>query len=173
MRAPIRIFLPLFCFAALSLACSGGDGGGSPTEPPPARAILELQFANVEVIDDCDGIEGDGDFEFIVMVVVPGSHETYFKEFLNLGPGGKSRALGTKRYEIPLVEGAGVTVEFTATERDKTILGVEYADERLNNAWGSLRHRYSSNGWSSTGDRSITLGVPDCMVKLNWRAVGI
>lgn len=163
----------------LATACGGG-GGDAPTSPSPSpapgSATLTLDFANVEVLEDCDGIEGDGDFSFEVLVTPgwSGREVVVYREIINLGPGGRSRALGRQTFTTRIGNLAEVLVSFRATELDRDIFGSEYNDERLSNASAFVDHVLPAAGgaWSNLGAQSITLGSPGCRVRLNWTASG-
>ena len=157
------------CLAVFTAGCGGGD---SPTEPPgkTAQTTLAISDAYIEVVDDCDGIEGDGDFKFWVEYSADGVSNVVFNETINLGPRGKSRAIAPWSHTFDPASEPFVYVTFRATELDKNIAGVEYADARLDGEIGSQRHRYVDGTWTVTGSRLISLGVPGCLVRLYWTA---
>ena len=160
------------CLAVLATGCGGSD---SPTEPTPqptpaARTTLSISGAYIEVVDDCDGIEGDGDFVFWVEYSPNGVSDVVFDQTINLPPGGKSRSITRWSHAFDPAGDPFMYVTFRATELDKSITGTEYADARLDGAIGSHRYRYVDGAWTSTGPRAITLGVPGCLVRLHWSA---
>ena len=92
MRLHSSVLRATLCLAALTVGC-GGDGGDAPTSPAPApaRTTLTLNLQFVEVIEDCDGIEGDGDFKLSVLVysnIFP--TDLIYRQTVNLGPGGRT-----------------------------------------------------------------------------------
>lgn len=167
---PRRRRTTAFCLAALAGGCGGG-GVDTATDPTPARTTLTLDFAYVEVIEDCDGIEGNGDFHFGVAV-----HSTEFpidvvySEDTSLGPGGKSRVLGRRSYTVDATDGTVIHIEFSATELDKSVFGEEYNDERLDHASAEVDHAFRNGVWSNRGPQSITLGSAGCRVRVYWSA---
>lgn len=167
MSPNVRMIPAALVLAAL-VGC-GGAGGDAPTAPAP-RPTLILDFGAIEVIEDCDGIEGDGDFDFQVAVNMGFRTDEFYRELLNLGPGGKSRVLGRRSYELPPVIASSVRVTFVASELDRSIVGQEYNDDRLSKVWADFSHEYRDGEWSGLGPRSITLGSSGCLVKLSWTA---
>ena len=173
MISHVHSLITGLCLAALAAGCGGGGGGGAPTAPPPApaRTTLILDYEYVEVIEDCDGIEGDGDFHFGVV-----AHSTEFpidaafSEDIRLGPGGKTRAIGRRSYTIDAVDGKYIGVEFSAWEEDKSIFGDVYNDDRLDFESAEVLHEFSNGAWSNLGPQSLTLGSSGCRVRLHWSA---
>lgn len=174
MTPRARPLITLVSLAALAAGCGGGDGptGPAPNPESPSTSALTLDFAYVEVIEDCDGVEGDGDFQFDVRFGPgdPATTERVYGETVNLPPGGTTRVIGERSYEVTAVDGVELSVGFRATELDKTLLGAEYNDERLDGEFGSMRYVYSNGTWSNLGSRSITLGSSGCQVRLHWAA---
>ncbi len=173
MTASIRSPLAALCLALVAAGCGGGGPSG-PSDPTPQKATLTLDFSYVEVIEDCDGIEGNGDFHFTVAVSPPGTgpSEVVYRESPTLGPGGKSDVIGRRTYRVDATKDAAVQVSFLASEVDKSIFGAVYNDERLDDAYAYTYHSYdsASGTWSNLGPRSITLGSSGCRVVLYWTA---
>ena len=172
MRLHSSVLRATLCLAALTVGC-GGDGGDAPTSPAPApaRTTLTLNLQFVEVIEDCDGIEGDGDFKLSVLVysnIFP--TDLIYRQTVNLGPGGRTPVLGKRSYTVPAVDSVAIYVELQATELDKSITGEEYNDDRLDFAIAVLTHRYIDGVWSYLGPRELTLGSAGCRVRLYWSA---
>jgi hypothetical protein len=158
--------------AALVAACGGAADG--PTSPP-AGTTLTIDFANIQIVEDCDGIEGDGDFTFTVETVQKNqAARRVYEASPNLGPGARQTLARTSTYEIPASDGeTHVTVRFQGTEWDRSILGVTYADTRLAGDIGQKQHTFSNGMWSNLGVQTITLGSAtpaDCMVRLTYTA---
>ena len=166
-----RITTALF-LTALATGCGGGDGPTAPEsapEPAPQRTTLILDFAYIEVIEDCDGIEGDGDFEFNVFTGLRPLTSLVYTETITLAPGAKTWILARRSYAFDKTERVTVVVDFGAREWDRDIFGTVYADERLSGS-GEVSHVLSDSGWSRLGTQSTTLGTSGCMVKLFWTA---
>ena len=171
MTTRMLSLVPALYLAVLTAGCGGG---GSPTGPGPTpkSVTLTLNFSSIEVIEDCDGIEGDGDFDFEVLASTPDAVTIVDRETITLGPGGRSRSLGRQSFTMDAGENTHVVVSFRATELDKNILGTVYADARLNHVLGSIDHVYSNGMWSHLGPQSISLGSSGCRVRLDWTADG-
>jgi hypothetical protein len=158
---------------ALAADCGGGDAPTAPeTAQPsaPERTTLILDFANIEVIEDCDGIEGDGDFQFQVYSGQLPLPSLVFNQSVSLAPGAKTWILGRRSYAFEKTDRVEVIVNFTAWEWDRDIFGGVYADERLAPAAGEVSHLLSNGGWSRLGTQSVTLGRSGCLVRLFWTA---
>lgn len=173
MTVHARPLIAALCFAATA-GCGGGDSG--PTDPTPEPVTLTLDFSYVEVLEDCDGVEGDGDFHFEVVVTPPGTgpSDVVYRESPALGPGGKSRVLGRRSYLIVPTDDASVHVSFRASELDQSLFGEVYGDERLDDAYAFVRHDFNNDSetWSNLGPQSITHGSSGCRVRLYWSAAG-
>ncbi len=178
MRHEMHRTQPAVGLAALLLlaACTATDSVGLVTEPgvePPAPQAtrLQLDFSNIEVIADCDGIEGDGEFKFSV-VVRPSfaSAITIYNASRTMGDGDRTPALGRRTLSAVSSPGQQVTVEFRASEVDHSIFTGEYNDSRMDNLLGTSIHLYNGSTWSNQGPRSITLGSGSCQVRLNYIA---
>ncbi len=157
--------------AVLVAACGGSSVGPSAPDPTPATTTLTLDFAQIEVLEDCDGIEGDGEFHFgVATSSLQSPIDVLYSKDVVLGPGGKSGVLGRRSYQLDAIEGTVMDVEFSATELDRNILGEEYSDTRLDHAVAYVYHTYRNGHWSNLGPQSITLGSDGCRVRLYWTA---
>jgi hypothetical protein len=151
----------------------------SATEPAPTPAPepvitttrLQLDFDYVEVIKDCDGIEGDGDFRFVVVATPSfGGSVTMHNRSHTLGDGDRTEAIGRRTFSAAASNGLQVTVELRASEVDKPLIGATYNDARLNDARGARAHVHNNGVWTNLGPQSITLGSGDCRVRLRYTA---
>lgn len=171
MTPNVRPIIAALLLAALAAGCGGGDGD-APTAPEPATRRQVFDFAWVEVIEDCDGAEGDGDFEFEVIVTPSNAaFDLVYRGTVNLGPGGQVRGMGLRGYSFDATGSAEITVRFGASELDRSIVGVEYPDDRLANASGSKSHVHENGQWSNRGEQFITLGSAECLVRLRYTAL--
>ncbi len=170
MTTRMHSIVAALCLAVLTAGC----GGDSPTGPGPApkTMTLTINFSSIQVIEDCDGIEGDGDFDFEVLASTPDAITIVDRETITLGPGGKSRSLGRQSFTMDASVHPHVDVSFRASELDKDIFGTVYADARLDHVLGSVDHVYSNGAWSHVGPQSIILGSSGCRVRLDWTAEG-
>jgi hypothetical protein len=165
-----RITSALF-LTALAAACGGVDGPTAPAqEPAPERTTLVLDFAYIEVIDDCDGVEGDGDFEFRVRSGQQPFASVVFNQSFSMAPGAKTWILDRRSFTFEKTARVEVVVNFAAWEWDRDIVGNVYNDERLSGLPAEVSHVLSIGGWSRLGTQSATLGKSGCMVKLFWTA---
>lgn len=172
MNSFIRSYLALLCLAGYAAGCSGG--GDAPTAPGPTlpRTTLTLDLGYIEVIEDCDGIEGDGDFLLDVWVdsrLTPNDH-VYSSGSISLGPGGRTPVVGRRSYTVDAIDGLEFTVDFQAVELDKSIIGEVYRDDRLAIAVTQYRHRFSNGAWSGLGSRKLSLGSAGCRIDFSWSA---
>lgn len=169
--------LSMLVAATLLTACTKDSPTGpmQNIEPPPAATTtLQLDFTNIEAIEDCDGIEGDGDFRFDVATSVSaGGGGKIYGTTTTLGNGGKTNSLGRKTYTVPATDGQQVTVEFVASEQDKSVFQVTYNDDRLDGARRTLEHKFNDGEWTNLGPKSILLGSGSCRVRLNYIANAI
>jgi hypothetical protein len=171
--------LALLLAAALLTACSS-DGMVQPLpmpEPEPGPApgptvtALQIDFNYVEVIRDCDGIEGDGDFTFVVVASPSfGGASTVLNRSETLGPGGRTAAIGRRTWQTEATSGKQLTVELRASERDTDIFGRRYNDSRMDNIARTLAHTFNGKSWSNLGPKTITVGSGDCQVRLHYTA---
>lgn len=168
MTPTVRLISAVLCFAALAAGCSGG--GGAPTEPAAALVTLTISGGYIEVVEDCDGIEGDGDFAFVVEYGESSASDVVLDETINLGPGGKSRTIARWTRSFDQASDPFILVTFRATELDRSVTSIEYADARLDNATESIGYRVRDGAWTGLGPQSITLGGPGCLVRLHWSA---
>ena len=160
----------LLAAATLSFGC-GGDSPAAPEEPEATpRTTLTLDFSHVEVIEDCDGIEGVGDFSFLVRVNVNGGRfDDVYDAFVNLGPGGKTPTIGRRSYTFDATDGTWVAILFHAWEYDTDGFS-EWHDERLRGEAPILDHVFDDGAWSGLGPQSLSKGGADCLVRLSWSA---
>jgi len=154
---------------ALAAGCGSSDAPTAP-ESAPERTTLTLAFAHVEVLEDCDGIEGDGDFQFQVFSGLRPLADLVYNESISLAPGAKTWILDRRSYTFDKTEGVDVIVNFAAWEWDRDIFGNVYADERLSGESGEVSHLLSNREWSRRGTQSTTLGSSGCLVRLFWTA---
>ena len=158
--------------------CLLTDSPTGPSEqnepPPPATVTLQIDFTNIEVLEDCDGIEGDGDFRFTVTTSVSaGGGGSVYSGSPTLGNGARTSSLGRKEYIVPATDGQQVTVEFVASEQDRDIFGNVYNDDRMDNVRRTLEHKFNSGSWTPLGPQSILVGSGACRVRLNYVANAI
>ena len=173
MAQNIRSIIAALSFAALAAGCGGGD---APTAPTPTTTTLTLDFKYIEVLDDCDDFEGDGDFQFLLEVTRTDSapKDRVYDAGINLGSGAKS-PIGRRSYTFDATKNWIVGVIFTASELDKSIFGVVYNDERLDEQKSAGGHNFVGGTWSGLGTQSLLLGSAEvgqvgCRVKLHWTA---
>jgi hypothetical protein len=168
-NAHLQSLTTAFCLAALAAGC--GDSPTGTQEEPTTPPTVSIDFGNIEVIEDCDGIEGAGDFAFEVRFG-PGSGRVIFNQSISLDDGGRTVDLGHQAHAVEDGGATSATVRFTATEWDKPIIGATYADDRLDHATTSSTHVYSNGTWSNLGTHTMTLGISGCRVRLSYTATG-
>jgi len=155
----------------LVVACGGSSTGPSEPAPAPATTTLILDFSQIEVLEDCDGIEGDGEFHFGVSTAsLQFPIDLLYSGDVILGPGGTSRVLGRRTYTLDTIEGTVVDVEFAASELDRSIFNEVYNDARLDHAVAYGHHEFRNGRWTNLGPQSLTLGSDGCRVRLSWSA---
>jgi len=174
MRAkPFSYPLPTALLLAMSAAGCGGDGGGpAGPEGPELATTLSLDFERVRVLEDCDGIEGAGDFRFLVQTLTgAGVRVTHLNTVVNYDPGDTTADLGTHVFPLDVSEGR-VEVSFEASELD-TGIGGDFNDSRMDQSRGWVIHRYVNGQWTHVGRNEIDLGSGDCWVDFSYVALVI
>lgn len=166
---------PLLALAAVVVAACGGDGMVQPPEPDPdpepqvTRLVLDFNY--IEVVRDCDGIEGDGEFTFRVLANRSfGSTSTVYNRTHQLGDGARTGAIGRLTTTTEAVSGKQVTVELRASEEDHNIFVGTYNDDRMNNTSRTLSHSFNGNRWTRLGPNTISVGSGDCLARLHYTA---
>lgn len=165
----------VLALAAVVLAACGDAGMVQPPEPEPEPAPeltrLVLDFNYIEVIKDCDGIEGDGEFSFRVRASRSfGGTSTVHNRSHQLGDGDRTGAIGRLTTSTEAVAGKQVTVELRASEVDQNIFTGAYNDERMSNATRTLAHSFNGTNWGNLGPRTISVGSGNCQVRLHYTA---
>ncbi len=132
--------------------------------------IIDMNIKNFKAIRDCDGIEGEGEFE--IWVEISAGNKKFYKTSIKLSRN-QSVALNWEHsFKANLTEGNHFTVKFICREWDKDILGRVFADSRMNKKSGSIRHEYSNGRWTNLGNGSklITLNPGDnaCSTELSY-----
>lgn len=175
MRPNVHAFVATICLIMLVAGCGGG--GHAPTAPEPTTTTLTLDFKYIEVLDDCDDFEGDGDFQFLVEVTRtdPLRTDRVYEAGINLGSGTSTPAIGRRSFTFDATKAWIVGVVFTASELDRSIFGVVYNDSRLDETKGAGGHNFVGGAWSGLGAQSLLLGSAEvgqigCRVKLHWTA---
>jgi hypothetical protein len=172
MRHPVPTLATIVTAAALVAGCGGGTD--APTGPAAPIALV-IDFDYIDVIQDCDGVEGRGDFTFTLYARQKNfNDEQVWKVSRSLGPGERVIVGNARKFLIPAAEGDSfVDVGFEATEWDKNIFGTVYADSRLDGAYDLIQHKLTNGTWSRLGTQTITLGtrsLNDCQVRLTYAA---
>lgn len=139
---------------------------------------IDIFLSNFTPITDCDGIEGDGEFNFDVYIQNRGGGNLHHYT-KSITSGEQSNPIN-KTYQIKMEKALGqkFTVKFVCTETDKSIFGVVYSDDRMNAREGAITYEFnSSGGWGVAGTGAalpsgatqiITLGSDNCQVKLTY-----
>lgn len=171
----MRRTLPVLAAVVSTGLLAACGGAVDALTSPDAGSTLTIDFANIHIIQDCDGIEGDGDFTFTVETFQKNqAARRVYEGSPSLGPGARQTVGRSSTYDIPASDGdTHVTVRFQATEWDRSIVGVTYADDRLAGTAGQKQHTYTNGTWSDLGVQTITLGTAtpaDCMVRLTYTA---
>ncbi|MBI1933682.1 MAG: thiol-activated cytolysin family protein [Ignavibacteriales bacterium] len=158
---------------------------GYTTEYTAKECVTTQKYNTIDIflnkftpIKDCDGIEGDGEFNFDVYIQNRGGGNLhhYAKTLVS----GEYANSINATYQIKMEKALGqkFTIKFVCTETDKSIFGVVYSDDRMNGRYGATTYEFnSSGGWGvagtgavlpSTSSQSITLGSDNCQVKLDY-----
>jgi thiol-activated cytolysin len=141
------------------------------------RSTIVVTLDRFYVWRDCDGIEGDGDFEFQAQVSGgPGGPFTINRS-PTLGQEAVSLIRQDTRFDLPREEGQSFTVDFWSSEWDVPVIGSSYRDSRMDNLHGSVVHRFQNGAWTSVGGEAdgvirIRLGGGECQAEL-WYTVSI
>lgn len=150
--------------AIAATALLAGCGSDSPTAPDPVMNLrTTVTVTRVEVIKDCDGIEGRGEFYFYRYVGGTGIGWTR-----NLSTGQSDNVNWTKTMLQRDYTGEGhpFYVEFRCTEYDQNILGDVYPDSDMNDRRGAANYVMRPD---LAETNYITLGTDRCKVRLHYR----
>ncbi|KAA3615379.1 MAG: hypothetical protein DWQ05_13565 [Calditrichaeota bacterium] len=132
--------------------------------------IIDLKIKNFKALKDCDGIEGDGEFE--IWVEISAGNKKYHKSNISAGNGDTIALNWEYSFKANLTDGNYFTVKFICKEWDKDILGKTFGDSRMNKKSGSIRHDYRNAGWSNLekGTRTIVLnsGNNKCSTQMTY-----
>jgi hypothetical protein len=173
MRHPLPALATLLTAAALVAACGGGGADASTGPAADNQLVVELDW--IDVIQDCDGIEGKGDFTFTLYAQQKNQPDVQiYKGSPTVGAGERFPLARVHTFVVPASDGDSyVNVGFEATEWDKNIFGTVYADSRLDDVREFVQHKLTNGTWSRLGTQTITLGTGtpnDCNVKLTYKA---
>lgn len=146
---------------------------------------VRVTFIRFQAINDCDGIEGDGDFKFLARVMNKNDAQygaSRVEREMTLGDGAYENVLHEFVFDVERKAGEQFTIVFTGSERDQDILGASWNDDRMDQATGKKVHIYNpaTNSWSNT-DRQrtglggtwpeanqVTVGSGDCTAELHY-----
>ncbi len=133
--------------------------------------IFDITIQNFKSIKDCDGIEGDGEFE--IWVQISAGNKKYHKSNISAGNGDVIKLDWNYSFKANLKEGNYFTVKFICKEWDRDIFGKTWGDSRMNKKSGYIRHEFRNNTWSNLGNgyKSIVLnpGNNDCSTQLSYK----
>ena len=119
---------------------------------PEPQIVTRLEITEIVIAQDCDGIEGDGDFQLKASARIEAGDQketyTYPATWHTLGDGDKV-TIGSKSALTLVSDGpARVNVTFTSIERDENIFGDTWNDERMEG--GSSRVEFNQKIFSDT-----------------------
>lgn len=162
------------------LVFTGCSKNSNPTDPnngggeviPKTSDNIDITLKQFYVHRDCDGIEGDGEFDFKVQILNSNNQVlyTYNKTGLVLGNGGHFEP----NYTVPLTfnrtEGNKFKIRFICTEWDVPLIGNPYHDTRMDENTLVTEHIFSIDKWSNiSGTRYLIINPgSDCSTEFNY-----
>lgn len=152
--------------AAITVAVvlTGCGSDRSPTSPDPVMNLrTQVTVTSVEVIKDCDGIEGSGEFYFYRQV---GGTGIGWTRNLSSGQSDVVNWTVTMLQRGYTGEGHSFSVEFRCTEYDQNILGKIYPDSDMDDRRGVANYVMSPD---LAETNYITLGTDRCKVRLHYK----
>jgi hypothetical protein len=148
------------------------SGGGDPDPVVKTHDNIDITLKKFYVVRDCDGIEGDGEFEFKIQILNSNNTVlyTYTKGGLELGGGDSFTINYTAPITMARTEGNKFRVRFICTEWDRPIIGDPYRDSRMNQQTLTLSHIFSGDKWSNiSGIRYMTTNPgSDCSTEFSY-----
>ena len=131
------------------------------TEPVDTSVSGVVKFIRFQAVQDCDGIEGAGEFRFKARVesssgVTLRSEGVSTQEHI-LDDGEYYNVLHDVPFEMASPDGQWLQVTFDAEEWDTDLFGSTWIDERIDTAVNKS-HSYSPGGWTSLETASTGLG---------------
>ncbi|WP_084696231.1 thiol-activated cytolysin family protein [Salisaeta longa] len=136
---------------------------------------ITVHLKEFYVRKDCDGIEGDGEFEFRAIVNGGGTRAGDFIREATLGDGGRVRLNEEVVFDIERQDGNEFGITFYSTEWDKKIWGEVFKDPNMATVRSVKRHTFGSTGWSNvptSGDIRLVNGSQNCQAELVY-SVGV
>jgi thiol-activated cytolysin len=136
------------------------------TECRMASMEVTLNLSNISVPGDCDGIEGDGEFDWAIWILDASGKTISSTSGSDTVPSGSTMNVGKKQHVFTLAasEGQKFTVRFRCSEWDRNILGQTYRDSRMDNATAEYTHVYRNGAWNAKSKTLVLGSTSDCKV---------
>lgn len=138
-----------------------------------------VKILRLECLGDCEDLtQGAGDFSFLIQLSASAPIETIggtagypsAGAVVRLGAGETFTLNGLKDYSVRDQDGQFFKLEFRATEWDRTILGVDFPDGRMNDLHSAASYQYSGQrNWLPEETNFITLGSGGCRIRLHYQ----
>jgi thiol-activated cytolysin len=124
------------------------------------RNTVTITLKEFFVRADCDGIEGEGEFDFRAIVNGGGTRAGDFIREADLSDGGRLLLNEEVVFDIDRQVGKQFAVTFYSTEWDRDLGLRRFKDKRMATVSNSKRHTFGSTGWSNVpvGDVRIVNG---------------
>jgi thiol-activated cytolysin len=135
-----------------------------------ANAII-VNVKRFHVVKDCDGIEGDGEFDFRALVRNGSTTEGDFRRSATLGDGESVTLNEDVVFNAARRVGNRFSVTFYSTEWDRDLFTGAFRDSRMNNRSISKVHEFGSTGWTNLSDGAeikLVNGSQNCQAELAY-----
>jgi thiol-activated cytolysin len=135
-----------------------------------ANAII-VNVKRFHVVKDCDGIEGDGEFDFRALVRNGSTTEGDFRRSATLGDGESVTLNEDVVVNAARRVGNRFSVTFYSTEWDRDLFTGAFRDSRMNNRSISKVHEFGSTGWTNLSDGAeikLVNGSQNCQAELAY-----
>ena len=179
MKKQILIKYTMFLILLGILVFTGCSKSSNPSDPNNGGEVIPKTTDNIDITlnqfyvhKDCDGIEGDGEFDFKVQILNSADQVlyTYNKTDLVLGDGDWFNP----NYTVPLTfdrtEGNKFKIKFICTEWDRPLIGNPYHDSRMDERTLVTEHIFSGGTWSNVSGTRYLITNPgsDCSTEFNY-----
>jgi len=182
MKTTNKLFAAFFALTVGLMLFTGCSKDSNPVDPVGVTGggtnqkttdNIDINLKKFYVSRDCDGIEGDGEFDFKIQILSSNNTVlyTYTKGGLHLGDGDSFNI----NYTVPLVfdrtEGNKFRVKFICSEWDKPLIGDPYRDSRMNKRTLVQEHIFSGDKWSNISGTRYLVTNPgsDCSTQLSYK----